>query len=313
MSDVLKTLKSKASILLKNPYVNALRGVPFPDMTGDNAQVEIARLLEQSDPKIIARVGETEGRAASFYLTNRSTLGPKRLTYPNELKSRLKLLAGYFPTTDDRIDDLARLYLRAIEAIDLYVAWTPHDSILKPANARTIRLVDLDPFFARNKWSLALEGRRVCIVSPFIGSIQRQFLIREKLFREPTIPDFELLLALSPMTHCEADVAGQSWIENMNHVTESVLKIGPEIAIIGAGAYGLPIARDLKLHGITSVVMGGSTQLLFGLKGKRWENDKQYKKLMNEYWKRPDDQERPPGFQNFEIKGRAIAFDLIFG
>lgn len=296
-------IKSKLSVLLKNPHINALRGVPFPDLQGDKAQIEIARLLNLDTPKIIARVGETEGRAAAFYLRERCTLGANCAAYPEELKSRLKFLAGYFPTNDESIDELARLYLSAIEAIDLYVAWTPHDAMLRPAAARTIRLVDLDPFFSAHKWSLALKDKHVCIVSPFVGSMSQQYKLREKLFPDPTLPDLKLALALAPMTHCESDVSGQSWIENKSRLTEAVLRKKPQIAIIGAGAYGLPVAYDLKKEGVTSIVMGGSTQLLFGIRGKRWENDRKYRSLMNEYWSRPEDQERPRGFDKHEIEG----------
>lgn len=302
---MLNFVKSKLSILLKNPSVNSLRGVPFPDLRGNKAQVEIARLLNLDSPQLIARVGETEGRAAAFFLQKRCTLGSDRSSYPEKLKSRLKLFAGYFPTTDEGIDDLARIYIKAIEAIDLYAAWTPHDAILRPARARTIGLVDLDPFFFNNKWTLALEGKRVCIVSPFVASMQRQYALRDKIFLKPTLPDFHLELALAPMTHCETDVSGQRWLDNKNRLTETVMNTKAEVAIIGAGAYGLPVGYDLKKMGVSAVVMGGSTQLLFGLRGKRWENDKQYARLMNEHWCRPEDHERPLGFQNLEIKGGA--------
>lgn len=302
---MLSFIKSKLSVLLKNPYLNRMRGVPFPNVMGNEAQVEIARLLNLETPQLIARVGETEARAAAFFLTQRSTLSLNRDSYPKELKSRLKLLAGYFPTTDEGIDCLAKIYLNAIEAIDLHAVWTPHDAILKSAHARTIRLVDLDPFFFEKKWTLALEGKRICVVSPFASSMQRQYGLRDKLFPTPTIPEFDLCFAAAPMTHCESDVSGQSWVDNKNRLVEAVLRSSPEIAIIGAGAYGLPVAYALKKEGITSIVMGGSTQLLFGLRGKRWENDKQYRRLMNEHWIRPDEDERPPGFQNFEISGGA--------
>ena len=302
---MLRFIKPKLSLLLKNPYVNALRGVPFPDFKANEAQVEIARLLNLETPQLIARVGETEGRAAAFFLTQRSTLGLNRVSYPEELKSRLKLLAGYFPTTDEGIDCLAKIYLSAIEAIDLHAVWTPHDAILKSARARTIRLFDLDPFFFEKKWTLALENKRVCVASPFARSMQRQYSLRDKLFPTPTMPEFDLCFAVAPMTHCESDVSDQSWFDNKNRLTDAVLKTSPEIAIISAGAYGLPVAHELKKEGVTAIVMGGSTQLLFGLRGKRWENDKQYLRLMNEHWIRPDDGERPQGFQNFEIGGGA--------
>ena len=42
--------------------------------------------------------------------------------------------------------------------------------------------------------------------------------------------------------------------------------------------------------------MGGATQLLFGIKGKRWDDMGIY----NGYWVRPDETERPKGLEKVE-------------
>ena len=50
--------------------------------------------------------------------------------------------------------------------------------------------------------------------------------------------------------------------------------------------------------GKKAVHLGGSLQLLFGIKGKRWEDPNynknyNYSELMNEYWIRPDERFKP--------------------
>jgi hypothetical protein len=107
------------------------------------------------------------------------------------------------------------------------------------------------------------------------------------------------------MTQCETDIEGQSWVENLSHMEESMIASKSDVVIIGAGAYGLPLGAKAKSHGMSAVVLGGSTQLLFGIKGRRWENDRQYRQLFNDYWVRPSEDERPPGFASLEIKGGA--------
>ena len=47
-----------------------------------------------------------------------------------------------------------------------------------------------------------------------------------------------------------------------------------DVAIIGCGAYGMPLAAMLKQAGKQAIHLGGATQLLFGIKGKRWEEIK---------------------------------------
>ena len=49
------------------------------------------------------------------------------------------------------------------------------------------------------------------------------------------------------------------------------MKIDFDVAIIGCGAYGFPLAAKLKQAGKQAIHLAGATQLLFGIKGKRWE------------------------------------------
>ena len=75
-----------------------------------------------------------------------------------------------------------------------------------------------------------------------------------------------------------------------------------DIALIGCGAYGFPLAAHAKRMGKQSVHLGGALQLLFGIRGKRWENPNYgvrelgngaYLQLINETWVRPSDQDKP--------------------
>ena len=86
-------------------------------------------------------------------------------------------------------------------------------------------------------------------------------------------------------------------------------KIDFDIAIIGCGAYGLPLAAHVKRIGKQAVHMGGGTQLLFGILGKRWTEQYSgsfhyrpgidisldYHPLFNEYWVFPGQNEKPKG------------------
>jgi hypothetical protein len=47
--------------------------------------------------------------------------------------------------------------------------------------------------------------------------------------------------------------------------------------------------------------MAGATQILFGIKGKRWDTHSEIAKLYNEQWVRADELERP--FNYLEVEG----------
>jgi hypothetical protein len=57
-----------------------------------------------------------------------------------------------------------------------------------------------------------------------------------------------------------------------------------------------------KTLGKQALHLGGATQLLFGIKGKRWEDPKQDygKRFFNEYWVRPLPHEIPEGSESVE-------------
>ncbi len=148
-TNIIQRLKSKASVLLKYKYINLLRGVPLPDVTGENAQKIIASAILDGR-KLVARVGSVEARAVAFYLKKRCN-NSLEIPYPEDLRRNLKYLAGFFPCTDQSIDDLCRLYLNAISEIDLYAAWNQFDRSLIPKHSITCRLHDLDPFFYKGK------------------------------------------------------------------------------------------------------------------------------------------------------------------
>lgn len=77
---------------------------------------------------------------------------------------------------------------------------------------------------------------------------------------------------------------------------EEIEKINFDIALIGAGAYGFPLAAFVKEKGKVAIHMGGALQLLFGIKGFRWNELGIY----NEYWIKPSESEIPKGYKRIE-------------
>ncbi|MPN33589.1 hypothetical protein SDC9_181078 [bioreactor metagenome] len=81
---------------------------------------------------------------------------------------------------------------------------------------------------------------------------------------------------------------------------EKISKSDFEIAIIGAGAYGLALGAYIKSLGKQAIHMGGATQLLFGIKGTRWDKHDFISNLYNENWIRPSENEIYKGANNVE-------------
>ncbi|MDM7957515.1 hypothetical protein [Blastomonas sp.] len=304
MTSALRWAKGKASVILKVPYVNyALRGVPLPTLSHEETQIAIATAIKNG-AQMIARVGSNEGDALSQYKYNRlCKINPR--PYTEIIKIQMKTGAGFFPIDDSSLDRFAELYMRSIEQIDIYAAWSKFDRFIYKRSAQICRLVDLDPFFTVNRWPLAMAGKRVTVIHPFTSTIAKQFPKREALFDRPTLPDCTLTLVQAPQTQADASTRGQDWFSNLEKMEDLITESKPDVCIVGAGAYGLPLAAHAKSLGATALMLGGATQLLFGIIGNRWLNDRQYRALVNEHWTRPGDDEKPQGFQKMEIAGGA--------
>ena len=94
-----------------------------------------------------------------------------------------------------------------------------------------------------------------------------------------------------------------NWFEALNYMYVQAMKIDFDVAILGCGAYGMPLAAMLKEAGKQAIHLGGVTQILFGIKGKRWEEAREYqyiREMMNENWTYPLESEKPKSAQKIE-------------
>lgn len=125
-----------------------------------------------------------------------------------------------------------------------------------------------------NSWSKALKGKKVLVVTPFNESVLHQYEIREKLFPgdEEILPEFEIQTYKSLMTVGDmVDPRFNTWFEALKFMEDEIVKMDFDVAILGCGAYGFPLASAIKRSGRTAIHMGGSLQILFGIMGKRWD------------------------------------------
>nr|WP_162051116.1 MULTISPECIES: hypothetical protein [unclassified Lentimonas] len=72
-----------------------------------------------------------------------------------------------------------------------------------------------------------------------------------------------------------------------------------DVALIGAGAWSIPLATHAKALGKIGIHLGGTTQILFGIKGKRWEKGGE-PAYYNDSWVRPNAAETRSGVNKIE-------------
>ena len=143
-------------------------------------------------------------------------------------------------------------------------------------------------------WTSALVGKKVLVVHPFVTTICSQYQVRDYLFEDRSIlPQFDLITLRPPQTLGYGTEGFGSWTEALDHLIAQVSAIEFDVALIGCGAYGLPLGAAIKGMGKPSIHLGGALQLLFGIRGRRWECMPHYAALMNDSWVRPSQDETP--------------------
>ena len=217
--------------------------------------------------------------------------------------------AGFFPITIEKIEQFCNLMISDIKELDLIGSWLENEKYFEKeiANCQKVDLELLNPYFSKIPWTTALENKKVLVVHPFAQSIEKQYQKRALLFENKnTLPAFELKTIQAIQTIGGGDETPYAdWFSALDIMKNQMDKVDYDICLIGCGAYGFPLAAHAKRSGKKAVHMGGCLQLLFGIKGKRWEDpnyDKQYNyaKLMNEHWIKPDKTEKPKKAKNVE-------------
>jgi len=230
----------------------------------------------------------------------------KRTQIRDERMFSLCRNAGFFPNDKQLGYRYGKLQTMLSNEIDLFsVFGLKMEDYIIDAFGKEDAQVSLpraiEPYYFDDPWSSALKGKKVLVIHPFEQSIKKQYAQREKLFSNlEVLPEFELYTIQAVQSSAFNKTQFDTWFDALQYMYEKAMAVDFDVAIIGCGAYGLPLACMLKKAGKTAIHMGGATQILFGIKGKRWDNHPIISKLYNEYWIRPLAEETPSQAQEIE-------------
>lgn len=272
-------------------------------LSDESSQDIIAERIKSGKPFVACRFGSNELETIIQYIGKTFGLRKiKKLT-----KDLLCGIAGFFPNSDNDIDRFCELMINKIQNVDVLncFKWEMEDYITHKYMKKSIlaSFNTVEPYYMNNPWSKELEGKKVLVVHPFAETIKKQYANREHLFNNANVlPKFELITYRSVQTMGGGSDSEKfkDWFEALNHMHKEIQNIDYDIALIGCGSYGMPLSIMIKEDGKQAIHMGGALQILFGIKGKRWDNHPTISKLYNEYWCRPSEEEKPKDYKNFE-------------
>jgi hypothetical protein len=253
--------------------------------------------LQADEPFCAGKIGGTECSVITQYIHNAG--------YTPEIAQQINFLCGVTPSNKENLDMFSSFYLQSLKHIDALGRWNNNSQEQSLANKYVdtydhFEMSFLDPlkFSPDNKpWSHALEGKNILVVSPFLDSFFNQYNNRENWDTHNVCPTFKTFKVIrSTFSNSLDPINGhKNWIDAYKDLVSRINKSEFDVALVGCGAIGLPLCSYIKSRlGKQAIHTAGSTQLLFGVMGGRWETRDYVKKVhWNENWVYPLDEETP--------------------
>ena len=306
---VLRYIYTKYFIRLKDQRPECLQDP-------DEASKLIFNALSSDRPCMIARFGSTELSCLGNYIgvkhNNNNYIefikgNVKRWWWEPKIMNQMQQWSGFYPPTIEKLEQFCELMLKDIPQVDILGSWIAQENEYNAyLNASKVHLRLLEPFWSKTPWTKVLEGKKILVVHPFSETIMSQYKNRKSLFQNKDIlPTFKSLNVIKAVQSLgEGDGRFKDWFQALEHMKSEIDKQDYDICLIGAGAYGFSLAAHVKRRGNKSVHLGGALQLLFGIKGRRWENPNygvkewgipyaSYSNMFNENWVRPNEKSMP--------------------
>lgn len=302
----LKVLRKIYGKLFKPKSTTYDRGITDPD----KASEQIYNLLASGKPCMIARYGAFElasvvnclgvknaQHSCLKYISGKSP----QWWWNKRLMKFMQSNAGFFPSTEENLMNFGEMMVEDSKQLDILGSWLPDEKTMITSfnlNLTKVTLLALEPYWSKNPWSRILEGKKVLVIHPFASLIEQQYKEkRELLFVDKQVlPKFDLK-TIKAVQSLGGDCEYSDWFEALDSMKKQMDATDYDIALLGCGAYGFPLAAHAKRMGKQSVHLGGALQLLFGIRGKRWDNpdygiqefgkQNTYKTLFNDSWVYP--------------------------
>lgn len=258
------------------------------------------------------------GRNGTIEMETLLTKKYKQTFYLQQLNI-LQRNAGVFPSSAGSVNQWVQETEDAIQSTDLLVAgW--YDPIRETELAYLkslgrhgpfLPLRALEPYYVPQtlQWTRYLLWRKVAVVTSFAKTAKQQLEKRQAIWRDrydSLLPEAEytfIQTGYSPsLSNGRAGWPDgiETWQDAVDSIVKQVVESNAEIVLIGCGGLSMILGARLKALGKICIVMGGAIQVLFGIKGNRWEKHPIIGRFWNEAWVYPSLEETPASSNTVE-------------
>ena len=284
------------------------------DGTGDEGktakQIVSLLLTETSHGVAVNRMPGGEAVMLSAWLRSGRDVQKVKDTSPHIVKT-LQQNTGFYSEPSrflEVLDTWCHIYLEALRNSTLLyrLEYATHDHLVQG------HLDEIHIWSATrlHQWLPYLHGKRVLICNPFTESIQKQidrghlselFVKGHNAFVYPQFSGIELVKSHNTILGNDP-YPQDSWLESLEDMYSDIMSRTFDIAILGCGGYGVPLCEMLRKAGKHAFYAGSYCQVMFGVKGRRWENPgNPIGTYFNEHWRNPLPSEVPNSY--LEVEG----------
>jgi hypothetical protein len=222
--------------------------------------------------------------------------------YEAMLRYHCEIQFGVFPANATFLHEFAQFYTKHVQQIDILGLFQAEqeERIIKvnELNALFIpyQLTEPDRSIPANESNCYLtyfEGKRMLFISSYADLLKSRATkatfesvwsnIHKKWFWPSEVSSYEI-----PYSYGNSVKTHDKYINSIELYDSICANLGTmefDVAFIGAGALGLPLASYLKSIGKIAVSLGGHLQVLFGIVGGRWSKDEFWTThYINSHW-----------------------------
>ena len=226
---------------------------------------------------------------------------------------RLFHSGGLFPLEKRIFKRFVREFPDSVESLDLVAQWQAsgtYEATLERAmldllcpHASRVGFYLVRILAPRAAWLDDLAKLRWLVIHPFEETIRTQLphLAELGVYSESARGDLarrarDTAILACPQLPYMVPPRHRDWFEALEDLKSRMEKMEFDIALVGAGAWSLPLVAHAKAMGKKGMHLGGSLQLMFGIKGGRFDNNRIY----NSRWTRPLSADVPANHQLME-------------
>jgi hypothetical protein len=264
---------------------------------------DLAAAIDEGQGFALGKTGFSEQHLLGYLsLINSNPPGLRQRAYEAVLRYHCEKQMGLFPVEQTFLVDFAGKYLSYLQRLDylgLFGAGQETKLISDLGlDCKFLNYMDTEPdrSIPGNPELCYLplfKNKKVLLIAPFAALLKERAnqtdyenvwdSIGKKWFFPESTSAIEF--PYSYVTEVETHRKFGTSLNLYKHICKQISNESFDIALIAAGALGIPLAAFVKSIGRVGLSLGGQLQVIFGIAGKRWRDDQFYaENYINQFW-----------------------------